>query len=81
MDVSCVAADTLCSIRIIDDMAAKKRQAETELVNSGRLFSKDIRLRRRVVIVLANCLLKYSQVVKRNLCCNNSKFGLSLYLI
>ena len=50
MEVSCVAADTLCSIRILYDMAAKDREAKAELVNSGRILSKDVRLRRRVII-------------------------------
>ena len=69
MGVSCVSADTVCSIRMLYDMAAKDRQAKAELMDAGRIFSKDTRSRRPVVIcyiwarelfteVLAGCQAK-----------------------
>ena len=69
MEVSCVAADTLCSIKIMHDTAAKDSEAKAELVNTGRILRKDHRLRQQVVIghicarelfteVLAGCQTK-----------------------
>ena len=42
MEFSFVAADTLCSVRIMHEVMVKYREAKAELVNSGRIFCKEL---------------------------------------
>ena len=44
MEVSCVAADVVCAVRIMLDLTVKYREAKAELMKSGRIFGKELRL-------------------------------------